>query len=84
MSTYAIDRRHDAYHDHDVWRVWELIPDEAPVLLGEYDTLSSAKASLRVAWSPPDRPEHGDWNYIGVPLPEDEDLEYAREQGGPR
>lgn len=64
MSRFIIDQRTDAHHGRDVWSVWEVASDGEPALLGEYDTVASAKASLDVEWRPPHYLEVVTWSYI--------------------
>ena len=67
MSRFVIDQRTDAHHERDAWCVWELVPNDEPILLGEYDSPASAKASLDVAWRAPHHLEMVSWAYIAEP-----------------
>jgi hypothetical protein len=73
MSRFVIDQRRDAHHGRDVWCVWELAVNDEPTLLGEFDSVSSAKASLDVPWRAPHYLEMVSWAYIAEPEAEEND-----------
>ena len=75
MAKYAIDSREDRRTGVTVFRVWQIVPgDIENVLLGEYDTLASAKASIAADWRPPDDEDHLAHGFDEpVPRPKEDD-----------
>lgn len=72
---YVIDRHKDDRTGLDVYAVWERLPVEPyGVLVGEYDSLASAKASIHILWHD-DTP--GSLEAWGFPEPEPIDEEWA-------
>lgn len=81
MPRYVINARTDRHHEEQAWSVWELVPSDEPVLLGEYDSLASAKASLNVRWIQPDSPAEASWHYIGELIEDENDGEVYEPEG---
>lgn len=74
---YVIDKADDPHTGRSVYRVWEVSPaPDDNTLVGTYDSLAAAKASVVASWRSPDREDHEAWGFgeeEAVPGPEDEE-----------